>query len=146
RDPFAIETDDPPSRGYGSEEDPPKKEGRYSASVRKHDKGRGQPGKMRNGFGATQFNDAPQITVLFNDNDTSLSDDQMQHLENSMTNLLGRRNRIEIRAHSLRKPMAKDSEIKDHWQLCYERCKTVKEKLEDMGVDSDLIRLSQAEG
>ena len=146
RDPFAIESDDPPSRGYGSEEDPPKKEGRYSASVRKRDKGHGQPGKMRNGFGAAQYNDAPQITVLFKDNAIALAEEQMEHLENSVSNLLGRRNRIEIRAHSLRKPMPTDSPYKNHWELCYARCMMIKDKLEAMGMDSDLIRMSQAEG
>jgi flagellar motor protein MotB len=40
RDPFAIESDDPPSRGYGSEEDPPKKDGRYSPSVQKRKDGK----------------------------------------------------------------------------------------------------------
>jgi flagellar motor protein MotB len=73
RDPFAIESDDPPSRGYGSEEDPPKKDGRYSPTVQKRKDGKGQPGKMRHGFGATQFNDAPQITVLFVDNSIELT-------------------------------------------------------------------------
>jgi chemotaxis protein MotB len=146
RDPFAIESDDPPSRGYGSEEDPPKKDGRYSPTVQKRKDGKGQPGKMRNGFGATQFNDAPQITVLFVDNSTELSTEQLEHLENSVESFVGRRNRIEIRAHSLRKPLPADSPYKNFWELCYARSMIVKEKLESLGVDSDLIRLSQAEG
>jgi chemotaxis protein MotB len=146
RDPFAIETDDPPSRGYGSEEDPPKKDGRYSPTVQKRKDGKGQPGKMRHGFGAAQFNDAPQITVLFVDNSTQLSAEQLEHLEHSVSNYVGRRNRIEIRAHSLRKPLPPDSKFKNFWELCYARSIVIKEKLESLGIDSDLIRLSQAEG
>jgi hypothetical protein len=146
RDPFAIESDDPPSRGYGSEEDPPKKDGRYSPTVQKRKEGHGQPGKMRNGFGAVQFNDAPQLTVLFKNDSTTLNTEQMQHLEHSVTPLLGRRNRIEIRAHSSRKPLPPDSPYKSHWELCFERSNIIKEKLEEMGIAPDLIRLSQAEG
>jgi chemotaxis protein MotB len=146
RDPFAIESDDPPSRGYGSEEDPPKKDGRYSPNVQKRKDGKGQPGKMRNGFGAAQFNDAPQITVLFVDNSVELSQEQLEHLEQSVESFVGRRNRIEVRAHSIRKPMEPDSEFKNHWELCFKRSAIVKEKLESLGVDPDLIRLSQAEG
>jgi chemotaxis protein MotB len=146
RDPFAIETDDPPSRGYGSEKDPPKKDGRYSPVIQKRHEGRGQPGKMRNGFAAAQFNDAPQITVLFQGNAVELSDEQLQHLEQSVDNLLGRRNRIEIRAHSLGKPLSPGGPYKDQWELCFARANMVKEKLEAMGIDSDLIRLSLAGG
>ncbi len=146
RDPFAIESDDPPSRGYGSEDDPPKKEGRYSASVEKRNEGRGQPGKMRNGFAAAQFNDAPQITVLFKDGTAAMENEQLEHLKHSVSNLLGRRNRIEIRAHSLRRPLPAESPYKNHWELCYARCSAVMQVLEGLGMDPDLIRLSQAEG
>ncbi|MDZ4658383.1 MAG: flagellar motor protein MotB [Bythopirellula sp.] len=146
RDPFAIESDDPPSRGYGSEEDPPKKDGRYSPTVQKRKDGRGQPGKMRNGFAAAQYNDAPQITVLFKDGTAEMDSEQLDHLKHSVSNLLGRRNRIEIRAHSLRRPLPPESPYKNHWELCYARCNTVMEVLAELGMDPDLIRLSQAEG
>ncbi len=146
RDPFAIETDDPPSRGYGSENDPPKKDGRYSPTVQKRKEGKGQPGRMRNGFAPAQFNDAPQISVLFSDNGTELDAEQLDHLKHSVGNLIGRRNRIEIRAHSLRRPLPEGSPYKNHWELCYARCNLVKDTLVAMGMDSDLIRMSQAEG
>ena len=146
RDPFAIESDDPPSRGYGSEEDPPKKDGRYSPTVQRRKDGKGQPGKMRNGFAAAQFNDAPQITVLFKDGTAEMDNEQLDHLKHSVSNLLGRRNRVEIRAHSLRRPLPTESPYKNHWELCYARCNTVMEILESMGMDPELIRLSQAEG
>jgi chemotaxis protein MotB len=146
RDPFAIESDDPPSRGYGSEEDPPKKDGRYSPTIQKRKEGKGQPGKMRNGFAAAQFNDAPQISVLFKGISVDLSDEQLQHLEHSIQNLLGRRNRIEIRGHSLGSPLPPDAPYKSQWELCFARTNFVKEKLEGMGIDADLIRMSQAGG
>ncbi len=146
RDPFAIESDDPPSRGYGSEDDPPKKDGRYSPTVQKRKDGKGQPGKMRNGFAAAQYNDAPQITVLFKDGTAEMDSEQLEHLKHSVSNLLGRRNRIEIRAHSLRRPLPPESPFKNHWELCYARCNTVMEVLEGLGMDPELIRLSQAEG
>lgn len=146
RDPFAIETDDPPSRGYGSEDEPPKKDGRFSPVIQKRRDGRGQPGKMRNGFAAAQFNDAPQISVLFEGNGVELSDEQLQHLEQSVEGLLGRRNRIEIRGHSLGSPLPPNSPFKSQWDLCYARTNYVKNKLEDLGIDRDLIRMSQAGG
>ena len=146
RDPFAIETDDPPSRGYGSEKDPPKRDGRYSPTVQKRNEGRGQPGRMRNGFATAQFNDAPQITVLFKDGSAELDPEQIEHLKHSVSNLLGRRNRIEIRGHSLRRPLPPGSPYKNHWDLCYARCTTVMEFLDGLGMDPDLFRISQAEG
>lgn len=146
RDPFAIETDDPPSRGYGSENDPPKKEGRFSPVVQKRKDGKGQPGKMRNGFAAAQFNDAPQISVLFKGNGVELDKDQLQHLDHSVQNLLGRRNRIEIRGHSLGSPLPPGSLYKNQWELCFARTNYIKEKLEAMGIEPDLLRMSQAGG
>jgi chemotaxis protein MotB len=146
RDPFAIETDDPPSRGYGSEEDPPKKEGRYSPVIQKRKEGKGQPGKMRNGFAAAQFNDAPQISVLFKGNSVELDKEQLDHLKHSIESLLGRRNRIEIRGHSLGSPLPSDSPYKNQWELCFARTNYIKQELETMGIDPDLIRMSQAGG
>jgi chemotaxis protein MotB len=146
RDPFAIETDDPPSRGYGSEEDPPRKSGRYSPVIQKRKDGKGQPGKMRHGFAAAQFNDAPQISVLFKANSVELNEDQEQHLQHSVETLLGRRNRIEIRGHSLGSPLPPDSGFKSQWDLCFARTNFIKDKLEAMGIDDDLIRMSQAGG
>jgi chemotaxis protein MotB len=146
RDPFAVPTSDPMSKGYGSEQRPPKVHGSYSPEHRQQQAGDGQPGMMKRGFAPAQFDDMPQITVLFPVGSSELVHSQKEHLKESISGIVGKRNRLEVRAHSFRKPLPADSPYSDHWDLCFGRCLEVKRELEKLGIDPDLIRLSQAEG
>jgi chemotaxis protein MotB len=58
--------------------------------------------------------------------------------------LLGKQNRIELRSHSTRRPLSKNSGYRDHWQLCFERSQQTMKFLIAHGVEPDRIRLSQA--
>jgi chemotaxis protein MotB len=146
RDPFATPSSDPVSRGYGSEHRPARVPGNFSPEHRQQHPGDGQPGLMKRGFAPAQFDDMPQITVLFPVGSSELQDSQKEHLKESVAGIVGKRNRLEIRAHSFRKPLPTDSPYTDHWALCFGRCLEVKRELEELGIDPDLIRLSQAEG
>ena len=44
-----------------------------------------------------------------------------QRLTDLLPALVGKRNKIELRAHSTRRPLPKAAPFRDHWQLCYER-------------------------
>jgi chemotaxis protein MotB len=65
-------------------------------------------------------------------------------LEALLPALVGKRNRIEIRSHSTRRPLPADSPFRDHWQLCYERSLSTMRFLESKGVEPERIRLSQS--
>jgi chemotaxis protein MotB len=58
--------------------------------------------------------------------------------------LKGKRNKIEIRAHSTRRPLPAGSAFRDHWQLCYERSLSTMRFLETNGIEPERIRLSQS--
>ncbi len=67
-----------------------------------------------------------------------------ERLTNLLPALLGKRNKLEIRAHSTRRPLPTNSPFRDHWQLCYERSLSTMKFLESKGVESERIRLSQS--
>jgi chemotaxis protein MotB len=58
--------------------------------------------------------------------------------------LLGKRNKIEVRAHATRRPLPSGSPFQDAWHLCYARSLAVMKYLESQGIEADRIRLSQA--
>ncbi len=86
----------------------------------------------------------PALVVSFGDSSTDLSAASKQRLTDLLPALVGKQNKIELRAHSTRRPLPKDSTFHDHWQLCYERSATTMKFLLENGVEPDRIRLSQA--
>ena len=58
--------------------------------------------------------------------------------------LVGKQNRIELRSHSTRRPLAKSSPYRDHGQLCFERSQQAMKFLGSHGVEADRLRLSQS--
>jgi chemotaxis protein MotB len=56
----------------------------------------------------------------------------------------GKRNKIELRGHTTRRPLPADSPYKDAWQLSYARCVVTKKLLEREGIEPERIRMSQA--
>jgi chemotaxis protein MotB len=59
--------------------------------------------------------------------------------------MVGKLNRVEIRAHCQRKPLPEGSPFRDRWDLCYARGRGVQAELEVLGVEGERIRLSLAE-
>ena len=66
-----------------------------------------------------------------------------QRLTDLLPALVGKRNKIELRAHSTRRPLPTNSPFRDHWQLCYERSLSTM-VLATNGVEPERIRLSQS--
>jgi chemotaxis protein MotB len=89
-------------------------------------------------------NDLPALVVRFDEASADLSADAQDRLSRLIPALAGKPNRIEIRAHSSRRPLPSGSLFRDHWQLCYERSAATMRFLEKQGIESRRMRLSQA--
>jgi chemotaxis protein MotB len=87
-----------------------------------------------------------QFTVLFPGDGATLEPEQLQAIKGFAPMMKGKLNRIEVRGHCLRRPLPKGSPYKNHWELCYARSQIVTEALQAEGIESERIRLSQAEG
>ncbi|HEX4413268.1 MAG TPA: flagellar motor protein MotB [Lacipirellulaceae bacterium] len=86
----------------------------------------------------------PALVVNFGDSSAELTPASEQRLNDLLPALVGKQNRIELRAHSTRRPLPKDSTFRDHWQLCYERSLAVMKFLVQHSVEPERVRLSQA--
>jgi chemotaxis protein MotB len=86
----------------------------------------------------------PSLVVNFDEASAELSKPALERLTNLMPALIGKRNKLEIRAHSTRRPLPTDSPFRDHWQLCYERSLSTMRFLQSKGVEPERIRLSQS--
>lgn len=87
-----------------------------------------------------------QFTVLFRVGRAELEDGQREAIAGIAAAMTGKLNRVEIRAHCLRRPLPSGSDFHDHWALCFAQCQLVKKELESHGIEPERIRLSQAEG
>jgi chemotaxis protein MotB len=93
---------------------------------------------------ATSDRNLPALVVNFDENSAMLAKAAEQRLTDLMPALMGKQNKVELRAHSTRRPLAQDGPFRDHWQLCYERSAAVMKFLIARGVEPDRIRLSQS--
>ena len=82
--------------------------------------------------------------VNFDEASAELPEIAQQRLKDLLPALVGKRNKIELRAHSTRRPLPKDSEFHDHWQLCYVRSQAAMAYLLRNGVEPERLRLSQS--
>jgi chemotaxis protein MotB len=86
----------------------------------------------------------PSLVVTFDDGSAELPKEAQKRITDLLPGLLGKQNRIELRSHSTRRPLAKSSPYRDHWQLCFERSQQTMKFLVSHGIESDRIRLSQS--
>jgi chemotaxis protein MotB len=94
---------------------------------------------------ATSDRNLPALVVNFNENSAEVLPATQQRLKDLLPALIGKQNKVELRAHSTRRPLPKDGPYRgDHWRLCYERCAETMKYLISHGVEPDRIRLSQA--
>ncbi len=80
----------------------------------------------------------------FDESSAELPKEAQKRLTDLLPALVGKQNQIELRSHSTRRPLPKDSPYRDHWQLCYERSQQTMKFLATHGVEPDRIRLSQS--
>jgi chemotaxis protein MotB len=82
--------------------------------------------------------------VQFGETSAELDERATETLKQLVPSILGKRNKIEIRGHAMRRPLPPDGPFKDSWQLCYARCLATMQYLQKAGVDPDRFRMSQA--
>jgi chemotaxis protein MotB len=83
-------------------------------------------------------------SVVFAEHSADLSETAKEQLLKVVPSLVGKRNKIELRSHSTRRPLPPGSPFRDAWQLCYARATAVMTYLEEQGVESERFRLSEA--
>lgn len=86
----------------------------------------------------------PALRVTFNDSSAELPAEAQKRLKDLLPALAGKQNRIELRAHSTRRPLPRSGPYRDHWQLCFERASSTMRYLVGLGVEPERIRLSQS--
>jgi chemotaxis protein MotB len=86
----------------------------------------------------------PALVVNFEEAKAEVDATAQKRLVDLLPALKGKRNKIEIRAHSTRRPLPAGSPFRDHWQLCYERSLATMKFLETNGIEPERIRLSQS--
>jgi flagellar motor protein MotB len=86
----------------------------------------------------------PALVVTFAEASAELQPTAQKRLVDLLPALKGKRNKLEIRAHSTRRPLPAGSAFRDHWQLCYERSLSTMRFLESNGIEPERIRLSQS--
>ena len=73
-----------------------------------------------------------------------LSNEGKEQLQRLVPTIRGKRSKLEIRGHATRNPLPPGSPFQDAWQLCHARCLATRKYLEQAGVQTDRMRLSQA--
>lgn len=83
-------------------------------------------------------------SVLFTEGSADLTPRGEKRLKEILPQLVGKPNKVEIRAHNSRRPLPSGSTFHNSWELCFARCLTTLKYLEKGGVERSRIRLSQA--
>jgi chemotaxis protein MotB len=127
------------------------------ATVKGHEKGaaveaspteepkEGQPDPQKRRAAKSGDNTNYQFTVLFGEDSVELDAAGKESIGTFAVTMIGKLNRVEVRAHCIGKPLPKNSPFHDHWEFCYARCLAVRKELEKRGIEPERIRLSQAE-
>ena len=84
--------------------------------------------------------------VHFADDSAELDAEAQRRLKEIVPLLIGKPQKIEVRGHSSRRPLAAGGPFSDHWHLSYQRCQAVLAELEKLGIGHERLRLSQAAG
>lgn len=95
---------------------------------------------------ARRATEAPWIAVNFPVGEARLTEEARDQLSAAAEALVGKPNRVELRAHTVRKPLPEGSPFRSHWELCFAQAEAVREALVAGGVESYRFRLSQSEG
>jgi len=82
--------------------------------------------------------------VLFADTSTEIDAAGKERLDELVPLIRGKQNRIEIRAHTARRPTIHGEQPLDDWKICYDRSVNVMQYLESKGVEAWRLRLGLA--
>lgn len=83
--------------------------------------------------------------IFFEENVAELSEENRADLERIVERLEGKPQKIEVRGHTSRKPAEPSDQIRDNWDLAYQRARNTMRALSDeFQIDSKRIRMSVA--
>jgi len=82
--------------------------------------------------------------IHFAEGKAELTEKDKQQLQIIAQELGGKPQKIEIRGHTSRKPLPKNSPYKNHWELAFARCQNTRDFLESVGIAPQRIRLGVA--
>lgn len=82
--------------------------------------------------------------VFFDEFSAALDKSQQKELDFAAEELVGKLQKIEIRGHTSRRPLPKDSPWKNTWELAFARCQAVADYLKLHGVDPRRMRIAVA--
>ena len=82
--------------------------------------------------------------VIFSEAAAELSERNKRDLRRQIMEFKGKPLKIEIRGHTSLRPVAKDSQYRDNYDLAYARSRNTRDYLVEMGIDPKRIRLAVA--
>jgi chemotaxis protein MotB len=81
--------------------------------------------------------------LVFGQDDAAIAPDARQQLLRLIPQIAGKPNKIEIRGHASRQPLAEGSPFSSAWELCFARCSAVRDLMISHGIEPERLRLSQ---
>lgn len=83
--------------------------------------------------------------VFFTEGSSQLDEQARRVLDVAVQAFTGQPQKIEIRGHTSRKPLARNAAFKNHWELAFARCwNTFRYLTEQKGIEPSRIRISDA--
>lgn len=82
--------------------------------------------------------------VQFEVEETALTDEAKQQLQQMVAQIAGKPHRVEVRGHTMRRPLSSHSTMRDKYDLAYERSRIVMQFLIEQGIDPERIRIGAA--
>jgi len=140
-DPFARESDE---NGTAHQRPPRRPAPARTSDKPEHEEAGGSQSVLL----TTQGGQRTSIGTVVHFADDSAEVDAEAHgrLKELVPLLIGKPQKVEVRGHTSRRPLAAGGPFADHWQLCYQRCMAVMAELEKLGIPRDRVRISQAAG
>lgn len=82
--------------------------------------------------------------LYFPEDNSEISKEHVKQLQTAYEEIGGKRQKIEIRGHTSRRPVPKGSPYRDNWDLAYARCRHTMQQLVSLGLDPKRVRISVA--
>jgi chemotaxis protein MotB len=84
--------------------------------------------------------------IYFDESSAVIDEAQRVKLRQIQEQFQGKLQRIEIRGHTTRRPLAEATPYRDHWELAFARARAVADELTALGIDPRRIRLGVSAG
>lgn len=82
--------------------------------------------------------------IYFDELSSELTEEAKKALRTIAQQVAGKPQKLEVRGHASRRPVNQGENVRDHWDLAYNRCYNVMNYLIELGIDPARIRLGSA--